>query len=414
MDRHNSKEELVQEIRALRRKIRDLENQIASTFIAGKHAEGPQPATEFGRKFLEAIRTKDFLQGILDSSTLVSIVLTDLDQNVLFWNTGAQNIFGYSSNEMIGSKITRLYPRDSLTAETVEQLRTMVRTKSGAVHGKMQQLTKDGRKLIISLALSPMIDADGEVQGILGVGLDVTEEIRQQEEILKLLDQVQTTQDVAVFSLAKLAESRDAETGSHLIRIQKYCRTLCNQLSQMPQYTDIVTDLFITDLIRSAVLHDIGKVAIPDSILLSHELFTVTEREIMKRHTLLGGKALEEAVIMLGEKSFLSLGMEVAYYHHEKWDGTGYPYGLKGEEIPLSARIVSLVDVYDALTSERRYKRPFSHEEASLIIHQGRAIHFDPGLVDAFSDVQQEFQIIRDAISGPLTGSDFSETMASV
>jgi PAS domain S-box-containing protein len=414
MDRHNSKEELVQEIRALRRKIRDLENQIASTFITDKHAGGSQPGTEFGQKFLEAIRTKDFLQGILDSSTLVSIVLTDLDQNVLFWNTGAQNIFGYSSNEMIGSKITRLYPRDSLTEETVEQLRTMVRTKSGAVHGKMQQLTKDGRKLIISLALSPMIDADGEVQGILGVGLDVTEEIRQQEEILKLLDQVQTTQDVAVFSLAKLAESRDAETGSHLIRIQKYCRTLCNQLSQMPQYCDVVTDQYTTDLIRSAVLHDIGKVAIPDSILLSHELFTVTEREIMKRHTLLGGKALEEAVMMLGEKSFLSLGMDVAYYHHEKWDGTGYPCGLKGEEIPLSARIVALVDVYDALTSERRYKRPFSHEEASLIIYQGRAIHFDPGLVDAFSDVQQEFQIIRDAISGPLTGSDFSESMASV
>ncbi|AFM25299.1 HD domain-containing phosphohydrolase [Desulfomonile tiedjei] len=414
MDRHNSKEELVQEIRALRRKINELENQIASTLIPGKHEVGPQPATEFGRKFLEAIRTKDFLQGILDSSTLVSIVLTDLDQNVLFWNTGAQNIFGYSSDEMIGSKITRLYPPDALSTETVEQLRTVIRTKSGAVHGNMQQLTKDGRTLIISLALSPMIDTDGEVQGILGVGLDVTEEILRQEEILKLLEQVQTTQDMAVFSLAKLAESRDAETGSHLIRIQKYCRILCNRLSDMHQYRDIVTDHYTTDLIRSAVLHDIGKVAMPDSILLSHELFTVTEREIMKRHTLLGGKALEEAVTTLGEKSFLSLGMEVAYYHHEKWDGTGYPYGLKGEEIPLSARIVSLVDVYDALTSERRYKRPFSHEEASLIIQEGRANHFDPGLVDAFSDVQQEFHIIRDAIAGPLTGSDFSETMASI
>ncbi len=346
-------------------------------------------------KTLEILRTKDFLKGILNSSTLVSVVLTDLDQNVLFWNTGAENIFGYKADEIVGRKITRLYPADSLTTETVDQLRNTVQRGGGTVQGKMKQLAKDGRVLTVALAISPMVDALGEIQGILGVGLDVTEEVRQQEEIIRLLAQVKKTQEVSIFTLAKLAESRDEETGFHLYRIQQYCRLLCNGLARLPYYRDVVTPCFTEDLYQSCVLHDIGKVAIPDSILMSKEKFGPEEREIMERHPVVGGRALEEAVERLGERSFLTVGMEVAYYHHEHWDGSGYPFGLRGTEIPLSARIVAVADVYDALTAGRRYKTTFSHDETCKLIIENKGRQFDPDVVEVFQELAGEFCNIR-------------------
>ncbi len=348
-------------------------------------------------KTMEVIRDKNFLQGILNSSTLVSVILTDLDQNVLYWNSGAENIFGYTADEMRNAKITLLYPPDALTYETVKQLRAMVKSKHGTVHGKMKQIAKNGRVLTISMALSPMLDDAGELIGILGVGLDVTEEERRQKEILRLVKQLKNTQSVSIFSLAKLAESRDHETGSHLERIKNYCRVLAERLADHPDYVDSMDVRFIEHLVQSSVLHDIGKVAIPDSILMSPDKFGPAEIEQMKAHTIVGGKALEEAVKRLGEESFLSVGMEVAYYHHERWDGSGYPFGLKATDIPLSARIVAVADVYDALTTQRRYKKAFTHEEARSMIQQGRGAQFDPDLVDIFMDVEENFRAIRAA-----------------
>ncbi len=283
------------------------------------------------------IRRKDFLQGILDSSTLVSVVLTDLSQKVLFWNTGARNIFGYTTEEMLGHKVTKIYPPDSLTDEAVHQLRHMVAGKSGTVHGKMRQITKDGRTVIISLALSPMLDAAGELQGILGVGLDVTEETHLHEELVKSFTQIKITQDVSVFSLAKLAECRDEETGLHLTRIQEYCRSLSQRLADRDPFKDVMTKDFIEDLVRSSVLHDIGKVGIPDSILMSENKFTPEDFAIMKRHPVIGGDALDEAVKELGEESYLCVARDIAYHHHERWDGKGYPFGLeRGTDPALS------------------------------------------------------------------------------
>lgn len=394
-----TKEELLEELRATKSRVKELEATLQRKSTPGR-AEDSRQVGRFGENGdRDPAETRDFLHGILNSSTLVSIVLTDLDQNVLFWNTGAENMFGYSSGEMLGSKVTRLYPPDSLTTETVEALRTMVRRKSGAVHGKMKQLSKSGDALTISLALSPMLDTSGDVKGILGVGLDVTEEERQKEEILRLLDQVRKTQDAAIFALAKLAESRDEETGAHLIRIQDYTRLLCEHIAEKEDFQDIVTSQYIEELVRSAVLHDIGKVSIPDSILLSPKGFSPEDHGIMMKHTIAGGKALEEAAEKLGESSFLTLGMEVAYYHHERWDGSGYPFGLAGEAIPLSARIVSVADVYDALTTERRYKKAFSHESACAMISEGKNAQFDPRLVDALMEAEKEFKTVRDSVS---------------
>ncbi len=224
-----------------------------------------------------------------------------------------------------------------------------------------------------------------------------TEELERANELLyRSYQRIRRIQGAAIFALAKLAESRSGEMGYHLKRIQEYCRVLCERLKQRDKYKDRLTSGFIEDLVQSSVLHDIGKVTIPDSILFNPRKFRVDEFEIMKQHTIRGGKALEEAANETGEDSFLSIGKDVAFYHHERWDGNGYPYSLKEEEIPLAARIVSLADVYDALTTERLYKRAFSHEEAMNMIVEEKGRQFDPEIVDAFMDIQDIFSKIRE------------------
>lgn len=348
----------------------------------------------------ELARTNDFLKSIMDSSTGVSIVLTDFDRNVLFWNRGAEKIFGYSEQEMIGSPITKLYPQADVDSESMERLRSMMQNKHGTAHANIRQVAKNGKLLTISLTVSPLYDMSGAVRGVLGLGQDVTEQVRLHEELLKSYQRIKKIQGASTFSLAKLAESRDGETGFHLKRIQAYSDVLCRRLGQRERYRQFMTPEFIEDLVQCAVLHDIGKVAIPDSILFNPRKFGIDEYEIMKQHAIFGGKALEEAAIEAGEKEgYLLLAKDVAYYHHERWDGSGYPYGLKGEEIPLAARIVAVVDVYDALITERRYKRPYSHEEARTVILQGKGTQFDPELVEAFLDVEEEFERIRDKVT---------------
>lgn len=343
------------------------------------------------------VRTKDLLKGIIDSSTLVSVVFTDLDQNVRFWNKGAENIFGYTAEEMIGAKITRLYPGDALTRETVEQLRGLTKSKTETVHGKMKQIAKDGRLLTVSLALSPVVDAEGEVVGILGVGVDVTEQIRQNKEIVSLINQVKKTQDVAILTLAGLIESRGEEAGLHLTRLQKYCRVLCDALAERPAYKEVMNRRFVEDLVRSSVLHDIGKIATSETAPATDKSGRDV-KDAEKRHPIVGGKALEAAVKRLGERSFLTVAMEIAYYHHENWDGSGYPFGLKEERIPLSARIVALADTYDILTNDGPAGKALSHEEACRIIEGGEGTAFDPDLVGAFKETASDLWAIRNTL----------------
>ncbi|HOZ48642.1 MAG TPA: response regulator [Candidatus Hydrogenedentes bacterium] len=222
-------------------------------------------------------------------------------------------------------------------------------------------------------------------------------------------EQVRRTQNAAVFSLAKLAESRDPETGDHLERIRAYAREIAFGLLQLDKHGDVLSDEFIEDLYRSSPLHDIGKVGIPDHILLKPGRLTPEEQKIMQEHPLIGGDTLKAADIEAGEGSFLSMGRDIAYYHHEKWDGTGYPYGLKGEAIPLSGRIVAASDVYDALTSRRPYKDPFSHETSRGILLEGKGKHFDPDVVDAFLTREEGIGVIRESCDerttfGPIAG----------
>jgi putative two-component system response regulator len=199
------------------------------------------------------------------------------------------------------------------------------------------------------------------------------------------------TQQVTVFSLAKLAESRDTETGEHLNRMRLYVRELALEMLTLESFQDVIDQKFVDEIYQSSPLHDIGKVGIPDMILLKPGKLTHEEFEIMKMHSAIGGDTLRAADNEAGQHSFLSMGRDIAYCHHEKWNGSGYPFGLAGLRIPLAARITALADVYDALTSKRPYKEPFSHEKSKAIIEEGRASHFDPDVVDAFLAREDEF-----------------------
>ncbi|NKN34040.1 response regulator [Marichromatium bheemlicum] len=193
------------------------------------------------------------------------------------------------------------------------------------------------------------------------------------------------TQEVSILALAHLAEIRDPETGNHLRRTQRYVETLAQQLRTHPRFETFLAGRTVEELARSAPLHDIGKVGIPDHILLKPGRLSADEWEIMKTHAKLGSLAIEQAEREAERPvEFLALAKDIAHYHHEKWDGSGYPEGLAGDAIPIAARLMALADVFDALISRRVYKAPMSHEEARDIILGGRGAHFDPDVTDAF------------------------------
>jgi putative two-component system response regulator len=203
--------------------------------------------------------------------------------------------------------------------------------------------------------------------------------------------EVVETRDIAVFALAKLADSRDPETGEHLERMRAYCRILAEQLSREGSYQNQVDAQFVEDIYRSSPLHDIGKVGIPDAILLKPGRLTAEEFNVMKTHTTIGAKALHEAAAKSSYGGFLAMAETIARYHHERYNGRGYPEGLAGDEIPLPARVAALADVYDALTSARVYKPAFSPEKAQDLIVEQRGEHFDPVVVDAFLSCEEQF-----------------------
>jgi HD-GYP domain-containing protein (c-di-GMP phosphodiesterase class II) len=207
------------------------------------------------------------------------------------------------------------------------------------------------------------------------------------------------TQDVTIFALAYQAELRDRETGKHLERTARYVRTLAEELSRMPLYRSYFTPGYIADLVKSAPLHDIGKVGISDSILLKPGKLSQDEMAEMKKHCEYGARVLLIAEKKLEFQSFLAIAIQLTLYHHEKWDGTGYPHGLAGDAIPVSGRIMALADNYDALRSERVYKPSFPHGECRSIIVGLSGKHFDPELVEVFLKRQDEFAQISEELA---------------
>lgn len=203
--------------------------------------------------------------------------------------------------------------------------------------------------------------------------------------------QIEKIQDAIVITLIDLMKCRDGLTGGHLIRVASYTEILLQALYQRKKYLDIIDEQYISEIRRGAYLHDIGKIGIADKTLLKDSRLTEQEREYMKQHTILGGEVLDKVLKEIGEESFLTHSRDLAYYHHEKWNGTGYPFGISGTDIPLSARILSIADVYDALTSKRSYKEPFSHEKSVEIVVQDSGVAFDPEIIEVFQEIEGEF-----------------------
>lgn len=211
--------------------------------------------------------------------------------------------------------------------------------------------------------------------------------VRAGERVLAL-----ETRDVAIFALAKLAESRDPETGAHLERVRRYSRALAEELGSQAKFRQEIDDKFVTLIYLTSPLHDIGKVGIPDCVLLKPTKLTDEEFAVMKTHADLGARTLDAALKEYPGAKFLEIARDIAATHHERFDGTGYPARLKGGDIPLCGRIVALADVYDAMTTKRVYKEAFSHQVARDIIVKESGSHFDPDVVEAF--VRREAQFI--------------------
>jgi putative two-component system response regulator len=216
-----------------------------------------------------------------------------------------------------------------------------------------------------------------------------------EQEVNRRTEDLYAIQDATMLALTSLAETRDNETGNHILRTQEYVRLLAITLKTGPRFADVLNEQQIECLYKAAPLHDIGKVGIPDRILLKPGRLDAAEFEIMKTHTTLGFEALAKAQQRIGrEVPFLRVAAEIALSHQEKWDGSGYPQGLASEAIPLSARLMAVADVYDALISRRVYKEAMSHAQSVEIMIAGRGLHFDPGILDAFLAEQDKFNAI--------------------
>jgi putative two-component system response regulator len=223
---------------------------------------------------------------------------------------------------------------------------------------------------------------------------------RLEELVKEKVAEISNSQVATIVALAKLAESRDDDTGAHIERTRAYCKVLAEKLRENPRYAASISDTFIENLYQASPLHDIGKVGIPDSILLKQGKLTPEEFEVMKTHTTIGANTLQSARSKYPHNALLNMGIAVGRSHQEKWDGSGYPDGLAGEDIPLSARIMAVADVYDALRSNRPYKTGFTHEESMEIIIKGSGKHFDPALIEAFKEVEGRLAEIRNSMQG--------------
>lgn len=341
------------------------------------------------RKIEESeLRYKELYENILDL-----IVLIDRNADILMANQHFYNTVGMKVHSLSGKSLLSVIHKESLPAVTDEILPKLFQDEA-VKDAQFVVLGRDGKPIEVECNARKILK-DGKTLGFQLVIRDITERKKMEKKLLETFRLVEKSRTTAILALAKLAEFRDRDTGNHLERIREYSKILATELSEHPAYRKYITQKYIDDIYLSSILHDIGKVGIPDNILLKPGKLTPEEFEIMKYHAIYGGDALCESEKHTTDHSFLTIGKQIAYHHHEKWDGSGYPKGLSGKDIPLSARIVALADVYDALTSKRYYKSAMSHELAKNIILQDSGIHFDPDVVKAFLARESEFQQAR-------------------
>jgi PAS domain S-box-containing protein len=332
---------------------------------------------------------------VLFDTILSSIVVVDPTGKILNCNYYAEQLYGYTWSEIVGRDFSEIF-RVQRTEPSIQDIITYVTANKGRyVETDLPRRCKDGSIKFTYASCTAITSSLGETIAYSIMEKDLTERIRLEKKLQDSFRRIKSTQSAAILGFARLTEYRDKDTGRHLERIREYTRVLATGLSRLSQYTHYITPDYIEDLCLSSVLHDVGKVGIEDAILLKPGKLSPEEFERIKKHTLLGGEALRSVDREINDQSFLTIGKEIAFYHHERWDGTGYPAGKKAEDIPLSARIVTLADVYDALTSKRSYKEALSHEEAMTIIRSERGSHFDPEIVDVFVENHETFNRVR-------------------
>ncbi len=342
---------------------------------------------------LEQIKDLEFRYSELYENIQDMVVVVGERGHVRLFNRRFANVFG------LHEKKTRNYSLfDFLAPEQRREVSSRL-IKLFADHRPfigLEVLMVTADRVVWTVEMSgTRVNLDAVTSGCQLVLRNITQRKEIEQQVLESTRLVDKSRRTAILGLAKLAEYRDSDTGAHLERIREYTRMLTEMIAEKNNLQHLITPSFLENITLSSVLHDIGKVGIPDSILLKPGKLTEEEFETMKLHCVYGSDALAEAERDAGDVSFLTIGQEIAHFHHEKWDGSGYPLGLSGTNIPLSARIVALADVYDALTSKRCYKSAFSHEQAREIILENRGTHFDPDVIDAFLAREQDFKRIR-------------------
>ena len=345
------------------------------------------------KKVEEALRVSEKKYRNILESMEEGYAEIDLKGNFTFFNDSVSNILGYSRQELMGMN-NRKYSTPESAKKMYQIFNRVYSTGKATNISEYEVIKKDGTIKYLGFSVSPMRDKDGMAIGFRGIARDETERLKAEKERRELENKLHNARAATILGLAKLAEYRDKGTGAHLERIREYAKIIAIEMAGLSNYKDYITEKYIEDIYQSSILHDIGKVGIQDSVLLKPGKLNSEEFDIIKRHTTLGGDALAEIESQTEGRSFLILGKEIAYYHHEKWDGTGYPDGLKGEGIPLSARMVAIADVYDALTTKRFYKEAFTHEKSRGIIISLKGSHFDPDVVDAFIANEKNFNRI--------------------
>lgn len=344
-------------------------------------------------KRIRELKESEFRYQELYENIIDIVILVDRHGKILMANPRFYDIIGISMEQSLDFSFMHLVKKADTTL--VERMLDRLPIEQTVKDFQFRISNRLGKTIDVECN-AKCIYKDGDLVGFQMVIRDITVRKRLEMDLLDSYKKVQSARNATILGLAKLAEYRDADTGAHLERIREYSRVLAQDLALKPKFAGYITVDYIEDIYNSSILHDIGKVGIPDAILLKPSRLTKDEFDVVKRHSALGGDALKAVETKIEGQSFLSLGKEIAYYHHEKWDGTGYPRGLKGEEIPLSARIVALADVYDALTSKRVYKEAMSHEDTMKIIVADRNTHFDPDVVDAFVAHEADFRKIRE------------------
>ncbi len=373
----------------LRTKLDSLTEQLAS------HAQNLEVEVDRRARALEEseFRYRDLYDNIIDM-----VILINTEKNIQMANPRFYECLKIAKNEsLILPFLSIVHPEDRHAVE--KQMLPRLLAESDLNDIQFRICSRDDVTINVECN-AHLIKKNDKIIGCQMVVRDITVRKQLENDLLESYRNAANVRSAAIVGLAKLAEYRDEATGAHLERIREYALIIARELARMPAYQNYITPVYIDDIYSSSILHDIGKVGVPDSILLKPGKLTATEFEAIKRHSTLGGDALKAVEAQVEGESFLTLGKEIAYFHHEKWDGSGYPKGLKGHEIPLSARIVALADVYDALTSARPYKEAFSHDKAREIILSGSGQHFDPDIVDVFLRHEKEFQHIREELLG--------------